>query len=521
MAELVGRHEDARARLAQDELDLLLAVEVHDRHRDGAEERDRPEQRAGLGPVGHLERDRLTGPDTRSEQTAGDTTRPIRRLGERAPPRPDVGAERHDVVGSVGEPGGQDRSQRLVGPGPVGAVPLGAERIVGAGCEVEAHVGARYRPAQKPGPAADPAEKACRRRRTGILFRKCRTPFRSRPTSPPSSRRSPRERSSPAPMRTRRRSDDSSTPTYAVMRRTGDLDPRVTDIVREAGLSNQAFYRHFRSKDELLVAVLADGQRRLVETLRQHMDKVGPGRAASARVGRGRAQPGSSTCRGSQHPSVRDQRAAPRRPVPHRVGRVPRRAARAAARRDRRGRRRPREHRARVPPRDGRDAGRARATRAADRHRCRARRARRARGRSNPNGGELADDRTGAADHRDRRAGRAARRAGDRPCRDARGSRRHVLRRLRRHDARRPDRQHRRRRRRPDLEPSRGRPRLVGDRDARRALGADRAATAPRRARARERLDVHARRSRRPSRCTASTHRGSRPSSGTRSARRW
>ncbi len=65
--------------------------------------------------------------------------------------------------------------------------------------------------------------------------------------------------------------------TYAVMRRTGDLDPRVTDIVREAGLSNQAFYRHFRSKDELLVAVLADGQRRLVETLRQHMDKVGPG----------------------------------------------------------------------------------------------------------------------------------------------------------------------------------------------------------------------------------------------------
>jgi AcrR family transcriptional regulator len=65
--------------------------------------------------------------------------------------------------------------------------------------------------------------------------------------------------------------------TYTVMRRTGDLDPRVTDIVREAGLSNQAFYRHFRSKDELLVAVLADGQRRLVETLRQHMDAVAAG----------------------------------------------------------------------------------------------------------------------------------------------------------------------------------------------------------------------------------------------------
>src|SRR5688500_7848449 len=47
---------------------------------------------------------------------------------------------------------------------------------------------------------------------------------------------------------------------YAVMRRTGGVDPRVGDIVREARLSNQAFYRHFRGKDELLLAVLDDGQ---------------------------------------------------------------------------------------------------------------------------------------------------------------------------------------------------------------------------------------------------------------------
>lgn len=65
--------------------------------------------------------------------------------------------------------------------------------------------------------------------------------------------------------------------TYAVMRRTGDVDPRVSDLVREAGLSNQAFYRHFRGKDELLVAVLADGQRRLVETLATRMRGVEPG----------------------------------------------------------------------------------------------------------------------------------------------------------------------------------------------------------------------------------------------------
>ncbi len=55
---------------------------------------------------------------------------------------------------------------------------------------------------------------------------------------------------------------------FAVMRRTGDIDPQVRDIVKAAGLSNQAFYRHFASKDALLLAVLADGQRQLVDYLR-------------------------------------------------------------------------------------------------------------------------------------------------------------------------------------------------------------------------------------------------------------
>jgi AcrR family transcriptional regulator len=63
----------------------------------------------------------------------------------------------------------------------------------------------------------------------------------------------------------------------AVMRRTGSLDPRVGDIVRAAGLSNQAFYRHFRGKDELLLAVLDDGQRRLVGYLDARMGRADPG----------------------------------------------------------------------------------------------------------------------------------------------------------------------------------------------------------------------------------------------------
>ena len=54
---------------------------------------------------------------------------------------------------------------------------------------------------------------------------------------------------------------------FVVMRDSGSIDPQVRAIVHEAGLSNQAFYRHFASKDELLLAVLADGQRQLMTYL--------------------------------------------------------------------------------------------------------------------------------------------------------------------------------------------------------------------------------------------------------------
>jgi len=54
---------------------------------------------------------------------------------------------------------------------------------------------------------------------------------------------------------------------FVVMRREATIDPGVRAVVQEAGLSNQAFYRHFASKDALLLAVLADGQRQLVAHL--------------------------------------------------------------------------------------------------------------------------------------------------------------------------------------------------------------------------------------------------------------
>ncbi|QII07343.1 TetR/AcrR family transcriptional regulator [Rhodococcoides fascians A25f] len=48
--------------------------------------------------------------------------------------------------------------------------------------------------------------------------------------------------------------------TQQVMLRIGRADrPRVADIVREAGMSNQAFYRHFRSRDDVIVATYEQG----------------------------------------------------------------------------------------------------------------------------------------------------------------------------------------------------------------------------------------------------------------------
>ncbi|MBB84295.1 MAG: hypothetical protein CL931_10845 [Deltaproteobacteria bacterium] len=61
---------------------------------------------------------------------------------------------------------------------------------------------------------------------------------------------------------------------FRVIERTGHLEPKVSDILREAGLSNQAFYRHFRGKHELLVTVLDDGIRGLACYLEQRMTGV-------------------------------------------------------------------------------------------------------------------------------------------------------------------------------------------------------------------------------------------------------
>jgi AcrR family transcriptional regulator len=60
--------------------------------------------------------------------------------------------------------------------------------------------------------------------------------------------------------------------TYRLIERTGSVDPPLRDVLTEAGLSTQSFYRFFTSKDELMLALLDDGRRRLVDYLRRRMD---------------------------------------------------------------------------------------------------------------------------------------------------------------------------------------------------------------------------------------------------------
>lgn len=61
-----------------------------------------------------------------------------------------------------------------------------------------------------------------------------------------------------------------------VMRRCGTASrPRVADVVAAAGLSNDAFYRHFPSKDALVTAILEDGRERLSSYLAHQMAKEG------------------------------------------------------------------------------------------------------------------------------------------------------------------------------------------------------------------------------------------------------
>ncbi len=62
--------------------------------------------------------------------------------------------------------------------------------------------------------------------------------------------------------------------TYRLIERTGGVDPSLREVLAEAGLSTQTFYRLFRSKDELMLVLLDDGRRRLLGYLEHRMARA-------------------------------------------------------------------------------------------------------------------------------------------------------------------------------------------------------------------------------------------------------
>jgi AcrR family transcriptional regulator len=60
---------------------------------------------------------------------------------------------------------------------------------------------------------------------------------------------------------------------FAVIAESESLDPPVRDIIAAAGSSTQVFYRHFRSKDELMLIVHDEGVRMLAAYLEHRMSR--------------------------------------------------------------------------------------------------------------------------------------------------------------------------------------------------------------------------------------------------------
>jgi AcrR family transcriptional regulator len=61
---------------------------------------------------------------------------------------------------------------------------------------------------------------------------------------------------------------------FAVLRREGSVNLTVGDVLAEAGLSTRAFYRHFTSRDELVLAVFDREQERALVRLETDMARA-------------------------------------------------------------------------------------------------------------------------------------------------------------------------------------------------------------------------------------------------------
>jgi AcrR family transcriptional regulator len=64
------------------------------------------------------------------------------------------------------------------------------------------------------------------------------------------------------------------TATWTVAAQSGTFEPSVREILHEAGVSTKAFYRHFRSKDDLLLVALETASLQLAEYIESKMISV-------------------------------------------------------------------------------------------------------------------------------------------------------------------------------------------------------------------------------------------------------
>ncbi len=63
--------------------------------------------------------------------------------------------------------------------------------------------------------------------------------------------------------------------TLAVLRRSDDREATITEILEESGLSTRAFYRHFRSKEDVIRALYRNDAESFGTHLRRRVDSAG------------------------------------------------------------------------------------------------------------------------------------------------------------------------------------------------------------------------------------------------------
>jgi AcrR family transcriptional regulator len=105
-----------------------------------------------------------------------------------------------------------------------------------------------------------------------MAFPKASTSFRDRRASPSLAEQAARRSTARLVAARAAEAEALMAAGMAVMVRNGtERRATVAEIVRESGLSNQAFYRHFAGKDDLVAALIDAGARRLAGYLEHRM----------------------------------------------------------------------------------------------------------------------------------------------------------------------------------------------------------------------------------------------------------